>query len=73
MFKIENNKVKIDIKNLPPDFKIISDMLQLRRGEIIIDNSLNMPIFHIKSVSLYGYNFYFNRNNIYNKLVSLLS
>jgi exopolysaccharide biosynthesis polyprenyl glycosylphosphotransferase len=43
------------------DLKVISDILQLRRGEILIDDSLNLPIFHIKPISLYGYNYYFKR------------
>jgi len=52
------------------DLKIIPDIFQLRQGEILIDESLSLPIFHIKPLSLYGYNYYFKR--IFDVVLSIL-
>ena len=43
------------------DLKFVPDIVQLCRGEISIDSSLGIPIFHLKSVSLNGFNFIFKR------------
>lgn len=43
------------------DFKIVPSMLQLCQGQIIIDNSIAIPVFRIKPVSLSGLNFYYKR------------
>ncbi|OGS34962.1 MAG: hypothetical protein A2293_17035 [Elusimicrobia bacterium RIFOXYB2_FULL_49_7] len=43
------------------DLKFIPDILQICRGEIAIDFSLGIPIFHLKPVSLSGFNLYFKR------------
>ena len=51
------------------DLKIIPDILRLRQGEIVIDDSLNLPIFHIKPVSLFGYNYYYKR--IFDIIISI--
>lgn len=43
------------------EFKVIPDLLQLRFGEISIDESLAFPVFHIKSLSLTGVNYLYKR------------
>jgi len=43
------------------DLKFVPDIVQLCRGEISIDSSLGIPIFHLKSISLNGFNFIFKR------------
>ncbi|MCB4790447.1 MAG: sugar transferase [Elusimicrobia bacterium] len=48
-------------ENLKTDLKFVPDIVQICRGEIIIDSSLGIPVFHLKSVSLDGFNFYFKR------------
>lgn len=48
-------------ENIEVDLKFVPDILQLCRGEIVIDSSLGIPIFHIKPISLSGFNFYFKR------------
>ncbi|MFH2069975.1 MAG: sugar transferase [Elusimicrobiota bacterium] len=51
-------------------FKIVPDLLQLRQGEILIDDSLGMPVFTIRAVSLAGINFLYKR--VFDVIVSLL-
>jgi exopolysaccharide biosynthesis polyprenyl glycosylphosphotransferase len=48
-------------ENQKTELKFIPDIVQLCRGEIGIDSSLGIPIFHIKPVSLSGFNFYLKR------------
>jgi len=43
------------------DLKFVPDIVQLCRGEVVIDSSLGIPIFHIKPISLTGINFYLKR------------
>jgi len=43
------------------DLKLVPDLVQLCRGEISIDSSLRIPVFHLKPESLSGVNFYFKR------------
>jgi exopolysaccharide biosynthesis polyprenyl glycosylphosphotransferase len=43
------------------DIKFVPDMVQLCKGEVIIDSSFGIPIFHLKSISFSGFNFYFKR------------
>jgi exopolysaccharide biosynthesis polyprenyl glycosylphosphotransferase len=35
--------------------------VQICKGEVDIDSSLGIPVFHLRAVSLSGYNFYFKR------------
>ncbi len=42
-------------------FRIVPDVLELRMGEVIIDQSLGLPTFHIKPVSLHGWTFFYKR------------
>lgn len=49
-------------EKLHVDFKIIPDLVDLRRGEIIIDDSLGLPTFHLKAVALHGTNFFLKRS-----------
>ncbi len=44
------------------DCKIIPDLLELRRGEIIIDGFFGLPTFSIKSLSLHGTNYILKRS-----------
>jgi exopolysaccharide biosynthesis polyprenyl glycosylphosphotransferase len=41
--------------------KIIPDLLEMRRGEIIVDGFCGLPTFHIKSASLYGTDYLLKR------------
>ncbi|MBU2568260.1 MAG: sugar transferase [Elusimicrobia bacterium] len=52
-------------------FKIVPDLLQLRQGEILIDESLGMPVFTIRAVSLAGINFLYKR--VFDVIVSLIA
>lgn len=42
-------------------FRIVPDLLELRMGELILDESLGLPTFQVKSVSLYGWTFFYKR------------
>ncbi len=42
--------------------KIIPDLLEMRRGEIIIDGFCGLPTFTIKSLSLHGSNYILKRS-----------
>ncbi|HOW27901.1 MAG TPA: sugar transferase [Elusimicrobiota bacterium] len=42
-------------------FRIVPDVLELRMGEVIVDDSLGLPTFQIKPVSLHGWTFFFKR------------
>lgn len=46
---------------LDVDFKFVPDMLELRMGELIIDQSFGIPLLQLRSISLYGFDFYFKR------------
>ena len=41
--------------------KFIPTIVQLCRGELKIDSSFGMPMFHLNAVSFSGFNFYFKR------------
>jgi len=43
------------------DLKFVPDLVQLCKGEVLIDSSFGIPIFQLKSVSFSGFNFYFKR------------
>lgn len=52
------------------DFKVIPGILQLYQGEVLIDKSLSLPVFHIKPVSLHGFNFYYKR--VFDVVISVI-
>jgi exopolysaccharide biosynthesis polyprenyl glycosylphosphotransferase len=43
------------------DLKFVPDIVQLCKGEVLIDSSFGIPIFHLQSISFNGFNFYFKR------------
>ena len=43
------------------ELKVVPDLLQLKLGEVLIDDSLGIPVFRLKSPSLVGLNFYYKR------------
>lgn len=43
------------------EVKILPDFLEMRLGEILIDNSLGVPILHLKPLSLHGFRFWMKR------------
>jgi FlaA1/EpsC-like NDP-sugar epimerase len=43
------------------DLKFLPDLVQLCKGEVNIDSTIGIPIFHLRPVSLNGFNFYFKR------------
>ncbi len=49
--------------------KIVPDLMEMRRGEIIVDASFGVPTFHIKPLSLYGTNYILKRG--FDVIVSL--
>ena len=49
-------------ENLNVTCKIIPDLLEMRRGEIIVDGFCGLPTFTIKSLSLYGLNYVLKRS-----------
>ncbi|MBL0059885.1 MAG: sugar transferase [Elusimicrobia bacterium] len=42
-------------------FRIVPDILELRMGELILDESLGLPTFQVKSVSLHGWTYVYKR------------
>lgn len=56
-------RIKVDLKFVP-------DIVQLCRGEIIIDSSIGIPIFHLKPVSLSGFDFYIKR--VFDLIISIV-
>jgi len=52
------------------ELKFIPNIVQLCRGELRIDSSLGIPIYHLKPVSFSGFNFYFKR--VMDILVSII-
>jgi exopolysaccharide biosynthesis polyprenyl glycosylphosphotransferase len=42
-------------------FRIVPDLLELRMGELILDESLGLPTFQVKSISLHGWTFFYKR------------
>jgi len=42
-------------------FKVIPNLLEITRGEILFDESLGIPVFQLRSISLSGENFYVKR------------
>ncbi|MEW6042288.1 MAG: exopolysaccharide biosynthesis polyprenyl glycosylphosphotransferase, partial [Elusimicrobiota bacterium] len=52
------------------ELKIVPDILQMSLGETVIDNSLGMPVFNMKPVSLTGLNFFYKR--IFDILLSII-
>jgi exopolysaccharide biosynthesis polyprenyl glycosylphosphotransferase len=43
------------------DFKFIPDILELRMGELVIDQSFGIPMLQLKPLSLHSFNYYFKR------------
>lgn len=43
------------------DCKVVPDLLEFRMGEMVLDQSLGVPLFHIRSHSLEGVDFAFKR------------
>src|SRR5205823_3363164 len=39
------------------EIKILPDLLEMRLGEIMVDDSLDLPILHLKPLSLHGLRF----------------
>lgn len=48
-------------QELEIETKILPDLLDLRLGEIRVDDSLGLPILHLKPPSLYGFRFHAKR------------
>ena len=42
--------------------KIVPDLLEMRRGEIIVDGFCGLPTFTIRSLSLHGANYLLKRS-----------
>ncbi len=43
------------------DFKLVPDLVELRMGEVIMDDSLGLPLIQLRSISLHGMNFFIKR------------
>lgn len=48
-------------ENRQIDLKFVPDMVQLCKGEVLIDSSFGIPVFHLKSLSFSGSDFYLKR------------
>lgn len=48
-------------ERLDLECQIVPDLLEMRRGEIILNGFCGLPTFHIKPLSLYGANFFMKR------------
>jgi len=44
------------------EFRLIPDLLELRMGELVIDDYFGMPTVQLKSLSLHGINFYIKKS-----------
>ncbi len=44
------------------EFRLVPDLLELRMGELVIDDYFGMPTVQLKPLSLYGINFYIKRS-----------
>jgi exopolysaccharide biosynthesis polyprenyl glycosylphosphotransferase len=44
------------------DCRVIPDLLEMRRGQIIFDGFCGLPTFHLKPLSLYGSNYWMKRS-----------
>ena len=42
-------------------FRIVPDVLESRMGEVVLDTSLGLPTFQIRSLSLHGWTFFYKR------------
>jgi exopolysaccharide biosynthesis polyprenyl glycosylphosphotransferase len=42
-------------------FRIVPDVLELRMGEVILDDSLGFPTYQIKPVALHGWTYFYKR------------
>jgi len=47
--------------DLGVDFRFVPDVLEIMRGEIVIDEFLEVPVFRFKATSLHGWNFFVKR------------
>ncbi|OQA89881.1 MAG: UDP-glucose:undecaprenyl-phosphate glucose-1-phosphate transferase [Elusimicrobia bacterium ADurb.Bin231] len=56
--------------DLGVDFRFVPDVLEIMRGEIVIDEFLEVPVFRFKATSLHGWNFFVKR--VTDVLLSLL-
>jgi len=43
------------------EIKIVPELLEMRMGEVIVDNSLRIPILHLKPLSLHGFRYFVKR------------
>ena len=43
------------------EFKFVPDLVELRMGEVIMDDSLGLPLIQLRSISLHGMNFFIKR------------
>ncbi len=43
------------------DIKILPDLLEMRMGEVTVDDSLRLPILHLKPLSLQGFRYFVKR------------
>ncbi|HAX62070.1 MAG TPA: hypothetical protein DCX95_05920 [Elusimicrobia bacterium] len=48
-------------EELGVDFRFVPDVLEMMRGEVLIDDFLGLPVLRFKSISLYGWNFFVKR------------
>ncbi len=48
-------------ENKEIEIKIVPELLEMRLGEIMVDNSLGIPIFHLKPLSLHGFRYFIKR------------
>ncbi len=52
------------------EVKVLPDILEMRMGEITVDDSLRIPILHLKPLSLHGFGFFVKR--VFDVTVSVL-
>jgi exopolysaccharide biosynthesis polyprenyl glycosylphosphotransferase len=60
-------------EELDIDCRIVPDLLEIRRGEIVMDGFLGLPTFHLKPLSLHGSNYVLKRSfDVFLALVVLI-
>lgn len=64
-FPIDNDKlIELDkeCQNYRINLRFIPDILELRMGELIVDNYFGLPLLQLKSISLHGVNYFLKRS-----------
>ena len=51
-----------DLEEKGLEIKVLPDLLEMRMGEVTVDDSLRLPILHLKPLSLHGFRYFIKRS-----------